>query len=540
MNTQILKKRIVPGLCLIIIIGIFFFHSYTLFPYTDDDTFISFRYADNFASGYGLVFNKGERVEGYTNFLWTLIISLIIKTGHNPLLPTKLLGILISIGTILLTFSFSNLLNPEEDNKGKNLIAPLLLSVSSSFTAWSCWGLETALFSLLILLSYYLLTKEFIIESNKSIYCSITFFLASITRPEGLVMFFLGFFYVILYRIIKYKNIGNIRRLIFLLLTFIIPYSCYFLWRWNYYGYLFPNTYYVRMGLSFETLIPQFKRGLFYFIDYILNYGGWGLFFAFFLMRRKDKNVLDFFVFLLLFSFIYSIYVGGDSKQFIRLLVPYMPFYYLLVQEGIYDCKKYWLDKLLPNANCFSLVITCFLVFSIAIFTYMQTLSLFGLFNEKNHSFSELLLGKTESFQQVLWFPNNQRSIGLYLRDHVSETSSIAVIVAGSIPYYSRLATIDMLGVNDPHIAHLDVVTNKELNKQLGTIIPDSKIDIKLNKKMLRSAHQKIDLEYVLSKNPTIVFVGDPVVLTKYGYKKFQKTTNEFTITYWAKEDPFF
>nr|MBC8422663.1 hypothetical protein [bacterium] len=34
-----------------------------------EDAFISFRYAANLLDGHGLVFNPGERVEGYTNFL---------------------------------------------------------------------------------------------------------------------------------------------------------------------------------------------------------------------------------------------------------------------------------------------------------------------------------------------------------------------------------------------------------------------------------------------------------------------------------------
>ena len=42
-----------------------------------DDAFISFpsRYAQNLAAGNGLVFNVGERVEGYTNFLWVILLA---------------------------------------------------------------------------------------------------------------------------------------------------------------------------------------------------------------------------------------------------------------------------------------------------------------------------------------------------------------------------------------------------------------------------------------------------------------------------------
>lgn len=48
---------------------------FTLF----DDAMISMRYARNLAEGYGLVWNPGERVEGYTNPLWTLWMALIMS-----------------------------------------------------------------------------------------------------------------------------------------------------------------------------------------------------------------------------------------------------------------------------------------------------------------------------------------------------------------------------------------------------------------------------------------------------------------------------
>jgi hypothetical protein len=41
-----------------------------------DDAYITFRYAHNLAEGRGLVFNEGEYVEGYTNFLWTVLMAL--------------------------------------------------------------------------------------------------------------------------------------------------------------------------------------------------------------------------------------------------------------------------------------------------------------------------------------------------------------------------------------------------------------------------------------------------------------------------------
>ncbi|MFQ5945318.1 MAG: hypothetical protein ACE5NC_03625, partial [Anaerolineae bacterium] len=46
-----------------------------------DDAYISFRYARNWVEGEGLVFNPGERVEGYTNFLWTVALAPAIALG---------------------------------------------------------------------------------------------------------------------------------------------------------------------------------------------------------------------------------------------------------------------------------------------------------------------------------------------------------------------------------------------------------------------------------------------------------------------------
>ena len=55
-----------------------------------DDAYISFQYAKNWISGHGLVFNPGERVEGYTNFLWVALVApLWPLSGHDPELMTR-------------------------------------------------------------------------------------------------------------------------------------------------------------------------------------------------------------------------------------------------------------------------------------------------------------------------------------------------------------------------------------------------------------------------------------------------------------------
>lgn len=62
-------------------------------PYLLDDAFISFRYARNLVEGNGLVYNPGERVEGYTNLLWTLFAAGFLRLGIDPLTGTRTLGV---------------------------------------------------------------------------------------------------------------------------------------------------------------------------------------------------------------------------------------------------------------------------------------------------------------------------------------------------------------------------------------------------------------------------------------------------------------
>ncbi len=71
--------------------------------YVKDDAWISFRYAYNLVHGEGMVFNPGERIEGYTNFLWTVLLAPLMVTGLDPLPYAALLGIGFTAGAVVAT-----------------------------------------------------------------------------------------------------------------------------------------------------------------------------------------------------------------------------------------------------------------------------------------------------------------------------------------------------------------------------------------------------------------------------------------------------
>ena len=88
------------------------FHMWRAFAYTVADAYISFRSARNFARGLGLVYNEGERIEGYTNFLWTLLLAGAARAGLDPVLAAKLLGAAAGVGTLAMVYLLASRLRP--------------------------------------------------------------------------------------------------------------------------------------------------------------------------------------------------------------------------------------------------------------------------------------------------------------------------------------------------------------------------------------------------------------------------------------------
>lgn len=68
-------KWIAVGLLAVLTL-VFFIVNVQQYCFLGDDAYISFRYALHLYQGHGLVWNPGERVEGYTNFLWVIIMAL--------------------------------------------------------------------------------------------------------------------------------------------------------------------------------------------------------------------------------------------------------------------------------------------------------------------------------------------------------------------------------------------------------------------------------------------------------------------------------
>ena len=235
-----------------------------------DDAFISFRYTRNLLDGHGLVFNPGEYVEGYTNFLWILELAAIWGIfGLRPEHAAPWLSVAYTVATIAAMLWWVVRL-PSLRNRGLvGWMALGLLCSSATFAVWtSGGGLETRQFTFFIVtavvcLSLYRYSRRGLLIASLSLAA------AALTRPEGLMLAACCFGWFAVQRVVSDRRINSrlVRDLIPLVAPFLILVAAHFLFRYAYYGEWLPNTYYAK------HVRPWYESGFRYLLAAALETG---------------------------------------------------------------------------------------------------------------------------------------------------------------------------------------------------------------------------------------------------------------------------
>lgn len=273
--------------------------------FTQDDAYISYRYVANYLDGKGLVFNDGERVEGFTNFGWIGYLIVMGRLGLDYMLLSKATGLFLGVALVVLSWLLARLVWPSKQHWCAAIVA-LLVGTNHSLAYWSPAGLETAAFSLLATLSLYLyLRRSYLLIWSLS--------LAVLLRPEGALVAGL----LIAVELIVSRTLS-----LYLILSvgaaFVIslPYVGFKL---AYYDSLLPNSFYAKTGFTLDRLVA----GLEYVGRFLSHYSLYGvsLLLSFVFLPRlsvKEKKILGF----TLLYMIYVVVVGGDVLRVHRFLIP--------------------------------------------------------------------------------------------------------------------------------------------------------------------------------------------------------------------------
>ena len=418
------------------------------FRYTVDDAFISFRYAENLAGGNGLVFNRGEPVEGYTNFLWTVLIAGGIRAGIDPVPFSRVAGTAAGLLLLWTAFYFARSRLP-----GGSLafLLPVPIVANGAFALWCGAGLETVLFTFLLFLGAALAVGWRGEGEGAFTAAALVFSLAALTRPEGTLFFVVLLFDRVVIRRAPWRGTLAGAAL------FAAVVGAHEAWRIAFYGDPLPNTFYAKSGGGFAAA----ARGFVYIGRFFGRFGGWTLLAPLGLLvlgplRRWERTFL-----LLLAAQIGTVVLaGGDSLPFFRFLVPAIPFLAVLAIAGMDRLFSYREGDLSR--------------FRVLLFSVILAIPLHGTFRGETIRFLEEDRDRIELHWKV---------IGRWLAETASPGESIAVTTAGAIPYYSRLETIDMLGITDRHIARREM-------PEMGSGL---------------AGHEKHDMAYVLSRKPTYI-----------------------------------
>jgi hypothetical protein len=246
-----------------LVVAMTLLHVAYYFPRVVDDLFISLRYAENLAHGRGAVYNVGQRVEGYSSPLWTLLQSVGYLLRFEGVTWTKSLALVSLFG---LEYGLFRLTRTVFGVRGFLGFLPSLFCATNSYVVnWAMLGLETPAHLALLVLAP--VAVDMALRDPKRgarTWAAIAIVGLGLTRPESMV-------YVAAYAVAPLLATRSrsdlVRRGKGLVLCFApaaAALAVLLLARYAYYGHFVPNTYFVKgRGESFDVqkLAPLWEQG---------------------------------------------------------------------------------------------------------------------------------------------------------------------------------------------------------------------------------------------------------------------------------------
>ena len=246
-----------------------------------DDAYITFRYVRNLLEGHGLVFNPGERVEGYSNFLWALELAAIWKLfGLPPEAVAQWLSVGYTVGVLaVLAWWVRRDAGLAGQHGLGGWMALGLVCGSATFAVWtSGGGLETRQFTFFLVAAMVGLMLHG--GSRRALVAvSLCLAAAALTRPEGVMMAACCFGWFGAQRLVAYRSEGvglgrrgvaawlDWREVVCLAAPFVLLVGVHLAFRLAYYGEWLPNTYYAKY------VRPWYESGFRYYAAAALETG---------------------------------------------------------------------------------------------------------------------------------------------------------------------------------------------------------------------------------------------------------------------------
>ena len=478
-----------PGIyVLLALICLLYFIHVLHYGYISDDTFITLRYARNLVQGHGLVYNVGQKVEGFTSPLWTVILAGLHALGLNLLLSARALGIAAGAVTLILCYNLVRVSSGFRIPRLLACAAPLILAANNSFACWAASGMEQTAYVCLIVGS---LVAAF---SGRMIWCVLLTAGVLLIRPEGMFLFLLLSLYFIVLRWTEKKR-GLMLWFVSIGVTLAALYGA----RWLYYGAWLPNTYYAKTGGG----VRQLERGLTYLLDYAGDHEGLVILCLVVVCVLLFGKMKERFLALGAAGFWgMTVFVGGDGLPMYRFALPALPL--LIVLEVILIGRAAALLRVGSTARRKS-----YAGIAVAVLLLVTVHAVRPMMGQHYNLYR---YQKKVEVPRWAW-------VGKWLAENAQDGETVACVPIGALGYYSGLTVFDMMGLTDAHIAHRKMPV-------MGKGWP---------------GHEKRDGPYILEQKPTYLLLGNIDVTAKpRDIRKQPFIPAHRTQAIWARERDIF
>ncbi|MEO7096477.1 MAG: hypothetical protein ABI175_24675, partial [Polyangiales bacterium] len=332
-------------------------------------------------------------------------------------------------------------------------VPSLLLACSSGFACWTSGGLETQLFTLLVVVALDGVVDA-VQRPRAIIRAGIALALSAMTRPEGLLVAgVLGLVQLstILTTFRVYRKWPGMAADLIGALLFLGLWGPWFYWRYHYYGYLWPNTYYVKAAGSWtdpKLAQEMYTNGVHYLwvwinqtkLLFVAPFAVIGMLVG---KGRTPRFVLASACVLLCATYLpYVVSVGGDFMGLHRFIMPMFVVAAVTVTLGLE-----FVSGLMPRPAVVGAVAATLLVGVFAVTQYNLTRESLRWGNFANDRGID-----TPAF--LIIYTEDRAAIGRAMEPCFEPTDFSIVGGAGAQPYFGRMQSIDVFGLVSERIAH--------------------------------------------------------------------------------------
>jgi len=432
-------------------------------PFFVDDSFIALRYVWRLLHGHGLTWTDGERVEGYSDLLWLLLIAAGGIFDGDLVMVSRFMGVVTTMGAVLaIAFAYrprrlAEMLPP--------LVGGLAIVLTSPVVAWSIGGLEQPLLAALV--SWAIVLSYRLVDGcgdgrRTATRVGVLLGLAAITRPDAGLFAAATCGGLLATSGLRRSNLQTVARIGSIVALFILGQVVF---RRAYYAAWLPNTAHVKLAFTWTRARQgwEYVAGAEPYLRSLLLMALAAA--AASAIRRESRRRLVIALVNAVAWTAYVVVIGGDISPARRHLVVPIVLLALAIAEGVHGiATRGRMGRGLAAALA-----------AVGLVTLARAQSRDP---ERTHALNDT-------------WPWTGREVGAFLeRAFAADRPLVAVDAAGSLPYFApHLPCLDMLGLNDRTLA-----TRHPPEFGQGFI-----------------GHELGDGDYLFGRRPDLIAFGSPI-----------------------------